>query len=109
MRFRAEAELLSAFSRVMGPIDVIDVTPDTVRAFIAGSGPVTAFWRQKWIILRGFYRFALNRSFATVSPLPVTLPQLPSPLTPYIYSPEELIRLLAATETLRIRDPPYGR
>jgi site-specific recombinase XerD len=30
----------------------------------------------------------------------MTLPQLPAPLTPHIYSQEELARLLAATETL---------
>ncbi|SRR5712692_601544 len=101
MRFRSEAELLSTFSRTMGPLELAAVTPDAVRAFIAGSGPVTAFWRQKWIILRGFYRFALSRGFATASPVPVTLPRLPPPLTPYIYSSEDLTRLLAATETLQ--------
>ncbi|MGH2406100.1 MAG: tyrosine-type recombinase/integrase [bacterium] len=101
MRFRSEAELLRAFSRTIGPLDLAAVTPDAVRAFIAGSGPVTAFWRQKWVILRGFYRFALSRGFATASPVPVTLPQLPPPLTPYIYSSEELTRLLAATDTLQ--------
>lgn len=101
MRFRSEAELLNTFSRTIGPLDLAAVTPDAVRAFIAGSGPVTAFWRQKWVILRGFYRFALSRGFATASPVPVTLPQLPPPLTPYIYSSEELTRLLAATDTLQ--------
>jgi len=100
MRFRAEAELLQAFSRTVGPIDLAAVTPDAVRAFVAGAGPVTAFWRQQWIILRGFYRFALSRGFANACPVVMTLPQLPAPLTPHIYSQEELTRLLAAAETL---------
>lgn len=68
MRFRAEAELLRAFSRTVGPVELAAVTPEAVRAFIAGTGPVTAFWRQKWIILRGFYRFALSRGFANACP-----------------------------------------
>lgn len=101
MRFCSDAAALRAFGRAMGDLDVADVTPDAVRAFLAGRGPVTAFWRQKWIILRSFYRFALSRSFAATSPLPVTPPRFPPPLTPYIYSVEELTRLLAATATLQ--------
>jgi site-specific recombinase XerD len=85
----------------MGDIDIAAVTPDAVRRFIAGTGPVTAFWRQKWMILRGFYRFALSRGLTTASPVPETPPQFPPPLTPYIYSREELSRLLAATEALQ--------
>jgi site-specific recombinase XerD len=100
MRFRSEAETLRAFGRSMGDRDLVEVTPDAVRAFLAGTGPITAFWRQKWIILRGFYRFALSRGFATTSPVPVTPPRFPPPLTPYVYSVDELTRLLAATDTL---------
>jgi site-specific recombinase XerD len=100
MRFRSEAAELRAFGRTMGDLDIADVTPDAVRAFLAGTGPVTAFWRQKWIILRGFYRFTLSRGFAATCPVPVTPPRFPPPLTPYIYSVEELTRLLAATDTL---------
>ena len=100
MRFRSEAAELRAFGRTMGDLDIADVTPDAVRTFLAGPGPVTAFWRQQWIILRSFYRFALSRGFAATSPVPVTPPRFPPPLTPYIYSVEELTRLLAATDTL---------
>lgn len=100
MRFRSEAEALRAFGRAMGDRDIADVTPAAVRAFLDGRGSITAFWRQKWIILRSFYRFALSRGFAATSPLPVTPPRFPPPLTPYIYSVEELTRLLAATDIL---------
>ena len=100
MRFRSQAETLRAFGRSMGDRDLVDVTPDAVRAFLAGTGPVTAFWRQKWVILRGFYHFALSRGFATTSPVPVTPPRFPPPLTPYVYSVDELTRLLAAANTL---------
>jgi integrase/recombinase XerD len=101
MHFRSEAESLRAFDRAVGDIDITAITPDAVRVFIAGTGQVTAFWRQKWIILRGFYRFALSRGFATTSPLPATPPRFPPPLTPYIYSRDELTRLLTATDILQ--------
>jgi len=101
MRFRSEAELLRAFGRAMGNIDIVAVNPEAVRAFLAGTGPVTAFWQQKWIVLRGFYRFALSRGFAATSPVPGTAPRFPPPLTPYIYSRDELTRLLGATDALQ--------
>ncbi len=101
MHFRTDANQLRAFCRAMGDVDIADVKPDAVLAFIAGRGPVTAFWRQKWLILSGFYRYALSRGFTATSPLPATLPKFPPPLTPHIYSVDELTRLLEATDTLK--------
>jgi len=100
MRFRSDADVLRAFCRAMGAIAVEDVKPEAVLAFIAGTGPVTAYWTQKFKVLGSFYRYALGRGFTKASPLPTTVPKLPPPLTPYIYSVDELKRLLAATETL---------
>jgi site-specific recombinase XerD len=100
MRFRSEADLLRAFGHAMGALELAAVDPDAVRAFIAGPGPVTAWCRQKWIVLRGFYRFALSRGFVATCPVPETLPHVPPPLTPYVYSLDDLTRLLAATDVL---------
>jgi site-specific recombinase XerD len=57
-------------------------------------------------MLAGFYRFALARSYATTSPLPEFKPNLPPPQTPYIYSRDELRRLLDATTMV---DTPCSR
>jgi len=47
--------------------------------------------------LRGFYRFALARGYVNTSPLPKTVPQVPPQFVPYIYSHDEVRRLLEAT------------
>lgn len=101
LHFRSEATQLRVFARAMGDVALAAVAPEAVRAFIAGPGPVTTFWRNKWVILRGFYRFAVSRGFATTSPVPVLAPRFPPALTPYIYSSDELARLVAATDTLQ--------
>jgi site-specific recombinase XerD len=106
MCFRTDASTLRAFCRAIGEVAVDDVKPEPVLAFIAGDGPVTTYWRQKFIILRSFYRFAQERGFVMASPLPTSLPQFPPPMTPYIYSVNELERLLAATETLKTPNSP---
>ena len=106
LRFVSDAAVLRSFCRTLGEITVNDVTADAVLAFIAGTGPVTSRWRLKFTILRGLYRYALERDIVTASPLPTQQPERPPPLTPYIYSVGELKRLLAATDTLQTPQSP---
>jgi site-specific recombinase XerD len=100
MRFRSEAVILKAFSRALGDIDMTAAQHGDVLAYINGTGPITTFWHRKFEALTGFYRFAVNRGYATFSPLPTTVPKRPMPFVPYIYSREEIRRLLAATDAL---------
>ena len=60
----------------------------------------------RYRVLAGLYRFAITRGCVDRSPLPTTLPKLPPQQTPYIYSTEELHRLLAATWILRAGHSP---
>ncbi len=97
MRFATEARTLKSFYRTLGDIDMSEVDADRVYALLAGKGPITAFWHRKLSALRGFYRFAIARGYTTSSPLPLTVPEEPRTFVPYIYSREEMKRLLAAT------------
>jgi integrase len=100
MRYRSASDILQAFCRAMGDIALTEVSPQRVQAFVAGHGPVTSFWHQKYMVLDGFYRFAISRAYLETSPLPRVVPQRPPRLTPYIYSVAELRRLLEATARL---------
>lgn len=95
-RFHAESVILKAFLKAVGDIDVAQVEVEQVLNYISGTGPVTRFWHRKHEALRGFYRFAIGRGHVTQSPLPRTLPRPSRRFTPYIYSSEELRRLLKA-------------
>lgn len=97
MRFATESRTLKSFYRTLGDIDMREIDADRVYAFLAGKGPITAFWHRKLSALRGFYRFAIARGYTTSSPLPLTVPKEPRTFVPYIYSREEMKRLLAAT------------
>jgi integrase/recombinase XerD len=97
MRFATEARTLKSFYRTLGDIDMREVSADRVYAFLAGKGPVTTFWHRKLGALRGFYRFAIARGYTTISPLPLTVPEEHRTFVPYIYSREEMKRLLAGT------------
>jgi site-specific recombinase XerD len=101
MRYRSEPAILRSFCKAIGDIEIEEVTPASAAAFIAGAGPITTFWHRKYEVLRGFYHFALTRGYVEASPLPKTVPKRPETLKPYIYSTEELHRLLSATDSLQ--------
>jgi len=99
-RFITNGRTLRAFVRALGThTDPADVERERVRAFLDGTGPITHSWFARHDALVGFYRYAISRGHVQSSPLPAVLPKRPPPFVPYIYSTEELRRLLAATDT----------
>src|SRR5258708_23744401 len=99
MNFRSNAYVLRAFGRAIGAkADVADVRAKQVNAFLAGTGPITRTWHTKHSILRTFYRYAVSRGYCVTAPLPTVIPKLPPRFVPYVYSHDELRRLLHAAE-----------
>jgi integrase len=80
------------------------VATTEVLAFLSGKGPLTRHRENKYYVLAGFWRHAIGRGHASRSPLPGN--ELRSPLRPppYIYSHDELRRLLdpATIEVCRL-------
>lgn len=101
MRFESAEVLLRRFCRVMDNREISKITPEAVTIFLQGSGSLSATWMLRYKILSGFYRFAVSRGYAAFSPLPTSMPKLPPQQTPYVYSTEELHRLLASTSILK--------
>ncbi len=95
--FESDARLLQSFSSIVGEADITDVQADRVKAFLDGRGPLTRYWHRKHTVLRGFYRYAMSRGYVSATPLPAIVPKQPERFVPYIYSDEELQRLLAGT------------
>jgi integrase/recombinase XerD len=112
MRFESASRLLQQFSRNMGNIRIDEVKPEAVTIFLRGVGPLSATWVLKSSVLSGLYRFAIGRGYVNSSPLPANRPKLPPPQTPYVYSTDELRRLIDGTSILyaahsRLQAPSY--
>ncbi len=100
--FGSGASVLAAFTRALGAdTEVPNISKDRVAAFLNGSGPLTYYWHRKYYALMGLYRYAISRGYATEIPLPTYVPKSPASLVPYIYSREEIRRLLDAASRYR--------
>jgi integrase/recombinase XerD len=107
MRFEDAGRMLRQFSRVMGNPDIDKVTPEAVAKFLHGERNLSSTWMLKYRVLNGLYRFALGRGYVCDLPLPKIFPKLPPQQTPYVYSIEELCRLLESTSVLRVGHSPH--
>lgn len=101
MRLRSQAAVLQAYCRHTGDICVDDVTAESALAFVAGTGPVTTRWFETYTVLAGLYQYGISRGFTTMSPLPLNMPHRPPPFTAYVYTVDEIKRLLTATDVLQ--------
>ena len=92
--------LLRAFGRARGPrASVAGVRVRHVDAFLGKARPVTRTWFNKLSCLRCFFRYAVSRGYITTAPLPTVMPKRPPAFVPYIYTREEIRRLLQAIES----------
>jgi site-specific recombinase XerD len=98
--FITDAGLLCAFGRARGPrASVADVRVRHVDAFLGKARPVTKTWFNKLSCLRCFFRYAVSRGHIATAPLPTAMPKRPPAFVPYIYTREELRRLLQVIES----------
>jgi integrase len=106
MSFDSARTLLRQFSRELGNPTIGEVQPEAVAAFLRGRSALNATWALKYRVLSGFYKFALSRRHVGNSPLPANVPKLPPQQSPYVYSTDELRRLLKATSVVHVNSTP---
>jgi site-specific recombinase XerD len=98
--FSADARILHSFVGAIGDVPLESIQRETCQAFCRGTGPPTRFWERKHYTLRGFFSYLIARGHLLRSPLPDAGPQIPRAFQAYIYSPDELRRILDATSVL---------
>jgi integrase len=99
-RQAANGRVLLAFGRAMGAAaDIADVRTEQVVVFLTGTGPLTRYWHNKLSIVRVFYRYAISRGYVATAPLPTVIPKEPPQFVPYIYSHDDLRRLLQTLDS----------
>ncbi len=93
--FISDALLLQAFGHACGSrASIASVRVQHVDAFLGKARPVTKTWFTKLSCLRCFFRYAVSRGHITAAPIPTAMPKHPPAFVPYVYTQEELSRLL---------------
>lgn len=98
--FLSDARVLHSFNRIIGDVALETISEQACHAFCRGTGPPTRFWERKHQTLRGFFRYLVSRGVLAASPLPERTPRIQRSFQPYIYSHDEIRRLLDATRIL---------
>lgn len=98
-KFVHDGLLLRRFGRAMGDIDISEIGPQQMERFLDSHGSTARYWLRMYHALRGFYCFAQGREFVAFSPLPTLTPKTTQEFIPYIYSQDEIRRLLIAARS----------
>lgn len=104
--FSADARILRSFGNFLGDVSLDSISRDACQTFCRGVGPPTRFWERKHHTLRGFFSYLTTRGHVAASPIPHAAPRVPRSFQPYIYSRDELRRLLEATSILETTRSP---
>lgn len=99
MLFNSDAVRLRSYVKAMGDIDIRHIQPAAVHQFLYGVGPVTAYWFSKYHSLNPFYRYAIAHDYVSKNPLPLTKPREPARFEPYIYTNQDMQRLVDAVDS----------
>jgi site-specific recombinase XerD len=103
MQFRNERQVLRAFHRQVGDVQVGEVSTTAVATFLSARGPITATWLKKHRALRAFFQHWIARGRITDTPVPTIVPRIVSTFVPHIYNDDELRRLLGAIDASQAR------
>jgi site-specific recombinase XerD len=100
--FIVNASTLRAFARACGSrTSIASVSRKQVDAFLGKGRPITKNWFDKLSQLRQFFKYAVSRGHLSTLPLPTVMPQRPPAFVPYIYSRDEIRRLLLVIDSDR--------
>jgi len=97
IEFTDRASQLRLFCDAVGNVDLDRIQPKAVLGFLNDSKRSAVSRGRYRATLAAFFRFAVVRGHAAGSPIPTDTKYPSSPFAPYIYSPEELRRLLDGT------------
>jgi len=97
--FRNEESRLARFCKSSGDLDISALSSDHVVAYLDGSPVATVTWRQKYFLLLRFFEFLHRCNEIPLVLMPPLKSAVRQTFVPYIYTRQEICRLLAATSS----------
>jgi len=95
-RYDETAAVHRSLLRTLGDVPLRSITPSQIEAFLNGPRTGNSTWHQKYQTLERFFRFWVSRGKLKRAPMPAAISKQPLTFVSYIYSREEIRRLLDA-------------
>lgn len=98
--FEKSALNLRSFSKTVGDVPLDTIRPTQILAFLNGPRTSDGTWGKKFSVLKFFFEYWAARGLLDVSPMPPhSRPPVAVTFVPYIYTRDEVRRLLRATSS----------
>jgi integrase/recombinase XerD len=97
--FKNEETRLARFCKSSGDLDISDLNSGHIAAYLDGSEVAIVTWRLKYFLLLRFLEFLNRRKAIPLIEMPLLKPAVRQTFVPYIYTQQEIARLLAATSS----------
>jgi len=98
--YTGPANVLRAFLRKTGNLELDVLTFQHGQAFLPiKDGGVTSTWFHRYNVLDNFFRFAASCGYLQQRVLPTSMPDRPPRFVPYIYSTDDMHRLLGVPDS----------
>ncbi len=98
--FQSGTAFLNRFEGIIGNIDIIQIGRGHVDSFLDRSQLSPSVWEDRFLLLRRFLEYWQARHYIAKITMPERQYVVPSSFVPYIYTRDEIRRLLAATPSL---------
>lgn len=109
VQLRSSERVLYRLARQTDNGEFDAITAEQIARFLHGPGDLSSTWKGKHGMLNSLYRFAISRGLARHNPLPTIAPQLPPARPAYIYTTQEVQRLVdAAAKQGNTKSPLKG-
>lgn len=99
MGVRGDRNRLLRFIKAVGNVEMSKISPARVCQYLDGTGPVTINWFTKYYTLSPFYKYAIARHYVDRCHLPLAKPKVPDKFPPYIYTNEDMRRLIDVADS----------
>ncbi|HWY45328.1 MAG TPA: tyrosine-type recombinase/integrase [Candidatus Sulfotelmatobacter sp.] len=96
--FKKAEPFFHSLLKQTGDCALNSITPEQVLSYLDGQKLSPATWWQRYKLFHGFFNFWILRGEITLIPMPRPRAAWPLPFKPYIYSREEITKLIRAVD-----------
>ncbi len=94
LKYNAEERFFKQFIDLSGDLSLSEISEDMVASYISSGSANSQTMCRRFFVLRLFFRWCIDRDYIQNMPMRYSLPVSKSDFVPYIYSKDEIRKIL---------------